>query len=164
VDKERQIMSRPSGFSIVEALVALVVLSVGMLGIAALYVESLRAGRTAVYRTQAVNLASDMADRIRANRNALGAWALAPTDNPADQGCVAGTTNCSAAQLAQDDQASWRLAIQQQLPGSPTANPATPFGTIQVINAVVPNQYVITVTWSEPGEQQALTYALTMEL
>ena len=66
-----------SGFSIVEALVALVVLSVGMLGIAALYVESLRAGRTAVYRTQAVNLAADMADRIRANRSVPDSWVLA---------------------------------------------------------------------------------------
>lgn len=69
-------MSRSTGFSIVEALVALVVLSIGMLGIAALYVESLRAGRSAIYRTQAVNLASDMADRIRANRNARASYVL----------------------------------------------------------------------------------------
>ena len=78
---------RMSGFSIVEVLVALVVLAVGMLGIAALYVESLRAGRTAVYRTQAVNLASDMADRIRANRTAGDAYELEAGDNPAKQGC-----------------------------------------------------------------------------
>ena len=59
-----------AGFTIVEVLVALVVLSVGMLGIAGLYVVTLQSGGTAIYRTQAVNLASDMADRIRANRNA----------------------------------------------------------------------------------------------
>ena len=41
-----------------EVLVALVVMSVGMLGIAALYLEGLRAGRTALYRTTAVTLAS----------------------------------------------------------------------------------------------------------
>ena len=58
------------GFSLVEAMVALMVLSIGMLGIAGLYVESLRAGRTAIYRTQAINLASDMAERIRANAQA----------------------------------------------------------------------------------------------
>ena len=56
------------GFTLVEVLVALVVMSVGMLGIAALYLEGLRAGRTALYRTTAVNLAADMADRIRANQ------------------------------------------------------------------------------------------------
>ncbi|MCL4720697.1 MAG: prepilin-type N-terminal cleavage/methylation domain-containing protein, partial [Gammaproteobacteria bacterium] len=44
------------GFTLIEVLVALVVMSVGMLGIAALYLEGLRASRTAVYRTTAVNL------------------------------------------------------------------------------------------------------------
>ena len=66
---------RQRGFTLVEVLVALVVMSVGMLGIAALYLEGLRAGRTALYRTTAVNLAGDMADRIRANRNAGLAYA-----------------------------------------------------------------------------------------
>ena len=64
------------GFSLVEVLVALIVLSVGMLGIASLYVDSLRAGRTALLRTQAVFLATDMADRIRANPTAGAAYAL----------------------------------------------------------------------------------------
>jgi type IV pilus assembly protein PilV len=150
-----------AGFSIVEALVALVVLSVGMLGIAALYVESLRAGRSAVYRTQAVNLAADMADRIRSNREQPNAWALSATANPATQGCVAGTINCNPAQLAQDDQARWRAAISNQLPGD-GAN--TPNGTIEVDDTVVPNEYTITVSWSEPGADEALTYVLTMQI
>jgi type IV pilus modification protein PilV len=80
--------ARSGGFSIVEALVALVVLSVGMLGIAALYVESLRAGRSAVYHTQAVNLAADMADRIRANRtNNPNVWRLDAGGTPALVNC-----------------------------------------------------------------------------
>ena len=100
---------RAQGFSIVEVLVALVVLSIGMLGIAALYVESLRAGRTAVYRTQAVNLASDMADRIRANRNARDAYALAANDSPTVQDCAPPTpVVCTEAELAEDDMARWR--------------------------------------------------------
>ena len=56
------------GFSLLEAMIALVVLSVGMLGIAALHAQSLAASRTAQLRTQAVNLAGDMADRVRVNR------------------------------------------------------------------------------------------------
>jgi type IV pilus assembly protein PilV len=55
------------GFTIIEVLVALVVLSVGLLGIAGLYVIALRAGTTSINRMQAVNLAADMADRIHAN-------------------------------------------------------------------------------------------------
>jgi len=151
--------ARAGGFSIVEALVALIVLSVGMLGIAALYVESLRAGRSAVYHTQAVNLAADMADRIRANRVAgAAAWALAAGGNPAPLNCM--TANCSPVQLAQDDQARWLQAIQRQLPGDGVA---TPDGTIAVNEAAVPDQYTITVTWSEPGNEQ-LAYTLTMQI
>ena len=58
------------GFTIVEALVALVVLAVGMLGIASLYVTTLRASGSATSRMQAINLAGDLGDRIRANRTA----------------------------------------------------------------------------------------------
>jgi len=154
-------LSGSRGFSIVEALVALLVLSIGMLGIAALYVESLRAGRSAVYHTQAVNLAADMADRIRSNRGAAGAWLLTATANPTTQGCVDGGVNCSPEQLAQDDQARWREAIQNQLPGNGADSPN---GTIGVDALLVPDQYTITVSWSEPGQEQDLTYVLTMQI
>src|SRR5690606_4205963 len=75
---------RMHGFTLVESLVSLVVLSVGMIGIAALYTQGLGAGRTAQYRSLAVNLVADMADRIRANRLALGAYAGAAADNDCD--------------------------------------------------------------------------------
>lgn len=154
---------RARGFSIVEALVALVVLSIGMLGIAALYVESLRAGRSAIYRTQAVNLASDMADRIRANRNAGIAYALAAGDAPTTQFCAPpGTATCTPAALAQDDLARWLGAIALQLPGD---GAQTPGGTIVVAPGAPPtSQYTIQVTWSEPGEPQPLTYVLNMQI
>jgi len=149
------------GFSIVEALVALVVLSVGMLGIAALYVESLRAGRTAVYRTQAVNLAADMADRIRANRAATN-WALPVGANPAEHlECINGGVTCTPEQLAEGDQFSWRKSINDELPGN-GATPAS--GTIDVDAVASPPQYQITVTWFEPGGDPAgSTYILTMQ-
>ena len=58
------------GFSLIEVLIALVIMSVGMLGIAGLYVEGMNAGRTSIFRHHAVTLASDVADRIRANPTA----------------------------------------------------------------------------------------------
>lgn len=57
-----------NGIGLIEVLVALVILAVGMLGIASLYVTTLQAKITAQSRMQAINLADDMADRIRANR------------------------------------------------------------------------------------------------
>lgn len=159
----------PRGFSIVEVLVALVVLSIGMLGIAALYVESLRAGRSAIYRTQAVNLASDLADRIRANRNAREAYQLTAAGTPAAARCAPTDTEnsvtCTPAQLAQDDLARWLEVINTQLPGVPDANPRTPNGTVNVApGAAGTRQYTIAVTWSEPGETQPLTYTLDMQI
>ena len=55
------------GFTLVEVLIALVIMSVGMLGIAGLYVHTMQAGRTSILRHHAVTLAGDIADRIRAN-------------------------------------------------------------------------------------------------
>ena len=66
-----------AGFGLVEALVSLVVISVGMIGIAALYGQGLRASGSALYRTIAVNLAADMADRIRVNRRGDSSFGLA---------------------------------------------------------------------------------------
>lgn len=156
--------SRPRGFSIVEALVALVVLSIGMLGIAALYVESLRAGRSAIYRTQAVNLATDMADRIRANRLAGSDYRLlAGATPPTAPGCAPPTPIvCTRTQLAQDDVARWLQAISTALPG--TAAGGTPAGTITVTGVPPAAQYSIQVSWSEPGENQPLTYVLNMQI
>ena len=52
----------------IEVLVAIVVVSLGMLGMAALHATSLRNTNSSYYRSIAVNLAADMADRIRANQ------------------------------------------------------------------------------------------------
>jgi type IV pilus assembly protein PilV len=100
------------GFSLIEVLIAVVVLSIGLLGIAALQGVSLRSGNEAVARTEATLAAYDLLDRIRANRNAtdlddyvldfgeaptgsapaaldLQAWKVALTRLPEGDGAVA---------------------------------------------------------------------------
>jgi len=154
----RQSGSRARGFSIVEAMVALVVMSVGMLGIAGLYVSSLKAGRTAILRTQAVNLASDIADRIRANRIAQTAYdtaVVAPCSVPGGGATLAQT---AARNLAATDTCQWRTTIQAILPQGT--------GVIAFVAgnpAGMPNTYIVTVNWQEPGEQQAFSYQLRVQ-
>jgi type IV pilus assembly protein PilV len=58
------------GTTLVETLVALLVLSIGLLGVAALQVNALQTNRGAHVRSQASVLAYDIADRMRANRQA----------------------------------------------------------------------------------------------
>ena len=86
-----RIKTTQRGFSLVEVLVALIIMSVGMLGIAGLYVQSMQAGRTSMLRHNAVTLAGDVADRIRSNPRAGNAY----TDpEGADNGCVNGGIAC----------------------------------------------------------------------
>jgi type IV pilus assembly protein PilV len=145
---------RERGFTLVEVLVALVVLSVGLLGIAGLYVESLRAGRAAVYRSTAVTLASDMADRIRANPDGLYAGVGPGT---AANDCVNGPADCSPDELAQDDWFRWLEDIRERLPQGATA-------TVDV-QAIAPiTQFVITVSWPDVGQEEPVSYTLAMQL
>jgi type IV pilus assembly protein PilV len=141
------------GFTLLEVLVALVVISVGMLGIAVLYVEGLKAQRTSIFRTSAVNVVAEMADRIRANPTATVAYQGAAADN----GCTNGVADCSAAQIAAEDLLVLNQNIANRLPAG--AN-----GTVVVTDLGIINQYVITVTWQEPGFPAAQAYSVTVQI
>ncbi len=143
------------GFSLVESLVALVVLSIGMLGIAALHVEGLRSGRTALTRTTAVTLAADMADRIRANRGGAADYEAVVTAADTNAACKPGGAGCTPSELARHDKAVWLGAIGNSLPGGT--------GTIVRSTATVPATYTITITWSEVGAATPGSYTLTIQ-
>lgn len=153
----RPTMRQACGLSLVEGLVALAVLSVGMLGVAGMLLNSVRASRSALYRTQAVFLASDMADRIRANTSARTAHATSSySGEPIVQGCAPGPVsgtggNCSIEALAQDDLARWLQAVSQTLPPPKTGEPAAVVELAPRASMSEPDRYRITVMWQEPG-------------
>jgi type IV pilus assembly protein PilV len=98
-----------AGFTLLEVLIALVVLSIGLLGIAALQGVGLRSSHGAYLTSQASLLAYDMADRIRTNPNEFATTNLAFN-------CPGTTTT-----LASGDLGEWSCAIEQLLPeGSAT--------------------------------------------
>ena len=66
----RALPQRVRGLSLIEVLVSLVVVSVGLLGMAGLQTFSLRNNASAYTRSVANNLAYDMLDAMRANREA----------------------------------------------------------------------------------------------
>ncbi len=140
---------RQFGFSLVEVLIALVIMSVGMLGIAGLYVQSMQAGRTSMFRHHAVTLAGDVADRIRANPTAGGAYTAA---NGVDNNCVAGNVVCTPAQMAANDILIWKAEAASILPAGDV--------TIAFNNIATPPVYTITVSWNEPGLNP--TYVITI--
>lgn len=147
--------SSHKGFTLIETLVALIVLSVGLMGIAALYSQSMGAGRTAHYRTQAITLAADLADRIRVNRLAGIAYTGATADNNCDADGVAIPGDCTPPQLAAHDLLRWRANLAQALPdgiGVVTFNPLT-----------IPPTYTIRVDWTEVN-QGTLSYTMTIQV
>ena len=132
---------KSAGFSLVEAMVSLIVISVGMIGIAALYGQGLSAGRTALSRTIAVNLASTMAENIRVNRLGQAAYAGAAADNNCDP-AGGGGVDCTPAQMAAHDLFLWNADVAAQLPNG--------VGAVAFVDGTPPN-YTITVTWDEVG-------------
>ncbi len=112
--KSRALTTRlERGFSLIEVLVALVVLSVGLLGLAALQSTAAQFNTGAYTRTQATILAYDMADRIRANRAAALAGAYTSTYPGVPSACNA---VIAAGTVAQEDLAAWRRALACALP------------------------------------------------
>ncbi len=119
------------GVTLLENMVALLILSVGMLGLAGLQAYSLRGSAGASYRQIVVQQAQDMADRIRANPAAVfpaaggvvqynGVAASTFFDNAtAAYASVTDcrTTACTAIQMAAFDVVDWQVANNAQLPG-----------------------------------------------
>lgn len=96
---------RQAGLSLIEVLVALVLLAIGLLGLAGLQASGMRVGLGSVQRSQAVQLAQDMIERLRANVANAGSYDLALAD--AAPAC-ASLTSC--------DLRDWRQRLMA-LPG-----------------------------------------------
>ena len=107
-----------SGFTLIEVLITLVIVAVGLLGLASLQLRAMQFVHGAYIQTQVQVLAYDMLDRLRANRiEALEtpSYVLAVTDTPsAPTNCA--TTVCTATQMAAFDIYEWRQILNEHLP------------------------------------------------
>ncbi len=128
-------MNRHRGFTLVEALVALVVLSVGLLGVAALQLTAIRNNGSASFRSQATYLAYDIADRMRANRDRAlaGNYDVAYANTP------------TGATLAERDVVAWKTMLTATLPSGD--------GSIQTNG--VDGQVVIRIQWDDSRSADA---------
>lgn len=125
-----------SGFTLLEVLVAIVVLSLGLLGLAGLQAATLRNNQIAYYRSIAIQQTYDMADRIRANQAGAAGYAAG---TGVDNGCVSGS--CSPQQMAETDIFQWNNNNTRMLPGGG--------GTVAGAGG---GSFDITVSWNENTE------------
>ena len=96
------------GVGLIEALVAVMLLGVSLLGLGLLQVQTLQHQRVSYSNTVAQLLSLDMAERIRANLEAIDQYDAADTTNAPVQGCP---SDCVPSDLADQDVIDWRDAI-----------------------------------------------------
>jgi len=106
---------RQRGFTLIEVLVAGLILAIGLVGVAGLQAFSLKNNQSAFMRSQATALAYDLADRMRSNVAGANGGFYDPATAALTAGCAA-TSGCSPAQMAQHDLAEWNNTVATYLP------------------------------------------------
>jgi type IV pilus assembly protein PilV len=153
-------LKQNSGFSLIEILVSLVVLSIGLMGLAGLQMAALKGTNDAHYRTQASLLMMDLADRMRANQKGVAegkyrtSTAINCANPPAKQ-CDSET--CKGEELAAFDQYMINCAIKRLLPqGALTVNCASNDcqATGKDTDSELNKTHNITITWREKTSKE----------
>lgn len=126
-----------------EVLITLVIVAIALLGTAGLQVYAMRMNKGGLFRTQAIFLASDMAERMEANRAeaVLGTYAIAATSAVAATAADCSAAACSSANLASWDINQWGTAITNVLP--------QPTWSITQTVAGNPSTYSIVISWTD---------------
>jgi type IV pilus assembly protein PilV len=148
---------RSNGFTLVEVLVTLLVLSIGLLGIEKLLLVSSRANDSAYLRTQATALAYSILDSMRANRQSAvsGAYAVGDSTTLTDPGatCSAAASPCDSATIAKVDLWQWKNDLTTNLGPSGLGKITTASVTDPVTGATDVTA-TITVQWNDSVAQQ----------
>ena len=161
---------RHRGFSLLEVLVTVVVLSLGMLGVAAVLITVHKANASSYLRQQAVQETYDILDRMRANRSAAlqGNYdtSLGTAAGTAAVNCTSGS--CNPSQLASYDRWQWLTDLATTLPsGTGSVGLGTVAGgtcgslsySSPLTTPAAPVCAVVTVQWSDTPAQQTLKQA-----
>ncbi len=129
---------KQSGFSMLEVLITVLILSFGLLGMASMVTTGMKSNTTSHYRSVATQQTQDIADRMRANLTGVrsGSYDALATNIPVGSDCVA--AGCDAAQMAVYDHAQWNTANSRLLPGG--------LGTVA---GNLAGGFLITVMWTE---------------
>lgn len=124
------------GVSLIESMVALLVISIGLLGIASLQITAMKQNAIALNQSQAVWIAYNMADRVRANVSQFTNYVDVDTSNSYSQNCMGAT--CNNVQMVTADAADWSDHVQK-----------LPAGRGRITGDAT--QLAVTVLWDDEG-------------
>jgi type IV pilus assembly protein PilV len=149
------------GFTIIEVLVSLVILAIGLLGLAVLQIASMQNTQGGYLRAQATLLAYDVIDRMRANIRGVsdGNYDIALADPaPGGPSCLGVAANCNVAEMGQFDVTQWRASLGAYLPNGNGSIAAADIGTT--------TRVTVNVQWIDPysADQGAEQLDLVAEL
>lgn len=126
-------MRKQFGFSMLEVLVTMIIVSFGLLGIAGIIANGLKNNQGSYARSQASWLANDIVDRMRANR------AVAEGASTSPYNLAIGTAAAVGTSVVAIDLTSWRSALAAALPA----------GTGGVSLDSTSKKVTVTVQWDE---------------
>ena len=148
-----------------EILVSIIILSIGLLGLAGMQAFSLRNSGNASYRSIATQQAYDLADRMRANQQALNVGSYNNQQGVSVPACFQ-ATGCNTIQMAQMDVFLWNQNTARLLPGGKgfvctdsTPNDGTP--AAPACDNLPNSPYIIKIWWDERLTSGALTQFVT---
>jgi len=143
-----------TGFTLIEILVSLIILSIGLLGLSSLQLTALQRNTSSYNRSLATSLAYDIADRMRANKVATDgdAYVTGLADAPTSAtSCIGAAANCDPNALAAYDLDEWKCQLGNH--NDHAACTATglqgslPEGVGQITRAG--NVFTITIKWND---------------
>jgi type IV pilus assembly protein PilV len=136
------------GFGLLEVLVTLVILAIGLLGLAGLQATGLKNNLSAYHRSQATQLSYEIADRMRANVAGISSYV---SGTPTATASCGTTTGCSAENMAKNDLFEWNAVLADVLPSG--------VGTITQSGAI----YSISVTWDDDRDGTSTEFETSMQ-
>ena len=156
--KSRSVRARQAGgFTLLEVLIAIIVLAFGLLGFALLQTMNVRFVQSANYRTQATNLAYDLTEQMRSNRY-QAAWyttaSFAAGSKTAEKACSADTGDVAISAKV----ARWQCQVVKALGDDAGAEVTYNGGNVRVAVSWGDQR------WDPDHPDKATTFALDTEL
>jgi type IV pilus assembly protein PilV len=139
------------GTSMIEVLVTIVILAVGLLGLAGLQTRLQMSEMEGYQRAQAMILLDDMANRISANRSNAATY-VTGTASPLGAGMACPTADVN---LKDKDKRQWCLALQGAAEKTGASNVGAMIGGRGCVEGMPDNEYLITVAWQGLGKISA---------
>jgi type IV pilus assembly protein PilV len=132
------------GFSLVEVLVTLLIITLALFGTAGLQAYSMRVNQLGKFRGQAVFLVNDLAERMEANFTLADQYDIPSTGRAPALGTDCSTTDCTGASLVSYDLARWQNAVANALPQSVWAVASAPIAPASPLISTT-----FTLSWQE---------------